>query len=154
MNDEIAHYFKVFKRIDSGSKFIWNWPAALFNFMWFLYRKMYGYSFLSFVIIYILRVVDSFLELKLKHASNEIVLLYCVLAIGAHLSCFFIIGFLGNYLFYKKVKGSVKEMTIKNIETFFKNNYGENRLFYFIVIPIVWYFVIMPIIIGVMSFNR
>ena len=136
MNDEVTHYFKVFKRIDSGSKFIWNWPAALFNFMWFLYRKMYGYAFLSYVITCILRVADSFLEFKLKHASNEIILLYCVLAICVHLSYFFIIGFLGNYLFYKKVKSSVKEMTFKNTETFFKSNYGENRLSYFILIPI------------------
>ncbi|MCP9452552.1 MAG: DUF2628 domain-containing protein [Nitrospira sp.] len=43
------HYLQVFKKFSSDGRprfaLSWNWPAFLFSFLWFLYRKMYLHAF-------------------------------------------------------------------------------------------------------------
>ncbi|MFN3681915.1 MAG: DUF2628 domain-containing protein, partial [Nitrospira sp.] len=43
------HYLHVFKKFSSDGRprfaLSWNWPAFLFSFLWFLYRKMYLHAF-------------------------------------------------------------------------------------------------------------
>ena len=38
-------YAPKFQRFDEpgASKVSWNWPAFFVSFIWFLYRRMYGY---------------------------------------------------------------------------------------------------------------
>jgi len=40
------YYLRYFARRDAGGKFMsWNWPCALLQFWWALYRKCYGFAF-------------------------------------------------------------------------------------------------------------
>ncbi len=145
MNSVAMHYFEVFKRIDSGRTLVWNWPAALIGTLWFLYRKMYGYAFLSFVVTMILRAAKSCLKYQLHNASNEVIFMCVFLWLVAYTCFMAMMGLLGNYLFYQKVKNSVEQMTAENIEAFFNSNYGKNRLYYFIWVPIAWYVILFII---------
>ena len=80
-----AHYYiQQFSKftITGREKFCvtWNWSCFGFTFVWFLYRKMYALAVISFVVFCIPGV--NFL-----------------LHIG--------IGMIGNYLYYRHVKGKI-----------------------------------------------
>lgn len=82
-----AHYYiQKFSRftITGKEKFCvtWNWSCFGFTFIWFLYRKMYALAVISFVVFCIPGV-------------------NVILHIG--------IGMIGNYLYYRHVKGKIIE---------------------------------------------
>jgi hypothetical protein len=58
-------YFRKFKkfRIKEPDKFAisWNWPAFLFTYIWFAYRKMYKWAGVVFVIQSIITIALPFL---------------------------------------------------------------------------------------------
>jgi len=83
-----AHYYiQCFSRftMTGREKFCvtWNWSCFGFTFIWFLYRKMYALAAISFVVFCIPGV--NFL-----------------LHIG--------VGMIGNYLYYRHVKGKIIEI--------------------------------------------
>jgi len=83
-----AHYY-----IQNFSKFTisgreefhvtWNWSCFGFTFIWFLYRKMYALAAITFVV-------------------------FCIP--GVNLLLHLGIGMIGNYLYYRYVKGKVIEI--------------------------------------------
>lgn len=83
-----AHYYiQSFSRftISGREKFCatWNWSCFGFTFIWFLYRKMYALAVISFVI-------------------------FCVPGINFFMHI--VVGVLGNYLYYRHVKGKIIEI--------------------------------------------
>ncbi|MFZ2950454.1 MAG: DUF2628 domain-containing protein [Desulfuromonadaceae bacterium] len=83
-----AHYY-----IQNFSKFTitgreqfcvtWNWSCFGFTFIWFLYRKMYALAAISFVV-------------------------FCIP--GVNILLHIGIGVIGNYLYYRHVKGTIIEI--------------------------------------------
>jgi hypothetical protein len=61
----------------------WNWPAFLFTFWWMLYRKMYLWSLVTFVVLTIPYV-----------------------GFAAWIAC----GIAGNYLYFRHARGKVEEV--------------------------------------------
>ncbi|UYZ21749.1 DUF2628 domain-containing protein [Mesobacillus jeotgali] len=72
----------------------WNWAAALFSGAWLGYRKMYKEAI---IYLLILMTVSSLLGV-----ANE----FTILDIGV----FVILGFLGNRLYFHKVKREVNKV--------------------------------------------
>lgn len=83
-----AHYY-----IQNFSKFTilgreefrvtWNWSCFGFTFIWFLYRKMYALAAITFVV-------------------------FCIP--GVNILLHIGIGMIGNYLYYRHVKGKIIEI--------------------------------------------
>ncbi|CCO22863.1 DUF2628 domain-containing protein [Maridesulfovibrio hydrothermalis] len=42
--------FAKFQTLRDGFTVTWHWPAFLFGFWWFLYRKMYFWAFVTFLV--------------------------------------------------------------------------------------------------------
>jgi hypothetical protein len=83
-----AHYYiQNFSKytITGREKFCatWNWSCFGFTFIWFLYRKMYALAALSFVV-------------------------FCIPGINILLHIG--VGMIGNYLYYRHVKGKIIEI--------------------------------------------
>ena len=61
----------------------WNWSCCGFTFLWFLYRKMYALTLISFVV-------------------------FCIPGINFFLHI--VVGCIGNYLYYRHVKTKILEI--------------------------------------------
>ncbi|MFZ4857310.1 MAG: hypothetical protein ACOYL3_13025 [Desulfuromonadaceae bacterium] len=61
----------------------WNWSCCGFTFLWFLYRKMYALSLITFVV-------------------------FCIPGINIFLHI--VVGCIGNYLYYRHVKTKIVEI--------------------------------------------
>lgn len=60
-------YLKKWTKMENGNKAIsWNWYGFVFNYYWFLYRKMYGAGFIFFLITVILNLVDTYFNVSLN----------------------------------------------------------------------------------------
>lgn len=79
---------------EPGKKVSWNWAAALFSGAWLGYRKMYKEAI---IYLLVLMTVSSLLGV-----TNE----FTVLDVGV----FVIMGFLGNRLYFHKVKREVSKV--------------------------------------------
>ncbi len=82
-----AHYYiQCFSKftITGREKFCvtWNWSCFGFTFLWMLYRKMYALAVVTFII-------------------------FCIP--GANILLHIGIGMIGNYLYYRHVKGKILE---------------------------------------------
>jgi len=51
--------FESFDRQGLGLKASWNWPALLFSGLWALYRKMYGWFFAFWGIIFLSNIFEK-----------------------------------------------------------------------------------------------
>lgn len=83
-----AHYYiQQFSRftITGREKFCvtWNWSCFCFTFIWLLYRKMYALAVISFVV-------------------------FCIP--GVNILLHIGVGMIGNYLYYRHVKGEIIEI--------------------------------------------
>ena len=58
-----GYYLGHFERFDQGGKITltWNWPAFIFSFFWLVYRGMYGYAWLYFILAILLYYISSYL---------------------------------------------------------------------------------------------
>ena len=87
IGDNAHYYIQCFSRFTlSGSeKFCvtWNWSCFGFTFLWMLYRKMYALAVVTFVI-------------------------FCIP--GVNILLHIGIGMIGNYLYYRHVKGKIIEI--------------------------------------------
>jgi hypothetical protein len=81
------YYIQQFSKftISGREKFCvtWNWSCFGFTFIWFLYRKMYALAVISFVVFFV-PGINFFMHI--------------------------VVGVLGNYLYYRHVKGKVIEI--------------------------------------------
>lgn len=77
-----------------GKKVSWNWAAALFSGAWLGYRKMYKEAI---IYLLVLMTVSSLLGV-----ANEFTVLDVVVLV--------IMGFLGNSLYFNKVKREVSKV--------------------------------------------
>lgn len=69
----------------------WNWPAFLFTFWWMLYRKMYLWALVVFIVLTVPYV-----------------------GFAAWIAC----GISANYLYYRHVRGKIEEVTRANPSDF------------------------------------
>ena len=81
------YYIQQFSRftITGREKFCvtWNWSCFGFTFIWFLYRKMYALAAISFIV-------------------------FCIP--GVNILLHIGVGMIGNYLYYRHVKGEIVEI--------------------------------------------
>ncbi len=95
--------FKIFDEQPQGQKASWNWGAFFGNYLWAVYRKMYGWLLACFGIFAFLIICSSYLQYY-KGSAPKIygILLYvCMIAF----SLFF--GIMGNYLYYRNTKKKI-----------------------------------------------
>jgi hypothetical protein len=82
-----GYYIQSFSKftMTGAEKFCvtWNWSCFGFTFLWMLYRKMYALAFVTFVI-------------------------FCIP--GVNILLHIGVGMIGNYLYYRQVKGKVIEI--------------------------------------------
>jgi hypothetical protein len=57
------YYLGLFKKFDQGGKITatWNWPAFIFSFFWLVYRGIYGYAWLYFILAIFLFYISPYL---------------------------------------------------------------------------------------------
>ena len=89
-----AHYYiQCFSKftMTGREKFTvtWNWSCFGFTFIWFLYRKMYALAALTFVV-------------------------FCIPGINILLHIG--VGMIGNYLYYRHVKGNIIEIRTRQLQ--------------------------------------
>lgn len=92
-------YLKKWTRMEKDNKVIsWNWYGFLFNYYWFLYRKMYGFGFLFFLVTIALNLIDTYFNVSLN--------LIFIIITGAFSNFIY-----KNYAIKKinKIKGSVMD---------------------------------------------
>lgn len=85
VGDNADRYLRKFKKfnVDGADKFAWtwHWPAFFFGFWWLLYRKLYAWAVLAFLLVFFpyWLLVSSFVYgaignyLYFKHAKNKII---------------------------------------------------------------------------------
>jgi hypothetical protein len=121
------YYRLVYERHLNGEKFIWNWAAALGNFYWFIYRKMYAMAWLSSIIVGFTVGVFAFLIAFLLNAPDAQMLdaprevtdaVLGSLKISKHIAIslliliilvFVALGFLGNYLYIRHIHKKINQ---------------------------------------------
>lgn len=119
-------YFRKFKkfRINEPDKFAitWNWPAFLFTYIWFAYRKMYKWAGVAFVI-------GSILGLFLPFLLPFWWLLF---------------GMAGNFLYFRHARGKILEVKAderfnsrEELSAALQHEGGVNRWILLIVIPLL-----------------
>jgi len=119
-------YFRKFKkfRIDEPDKFAiqWNWPAFLFTYIWFAYRKMYKWAAVAFLI-------GSAIGLVLPFFLPFWWLLF---------------GLAGNFLYFRHARGKILEVKAakkftsrEGLSAALQQEGGVNRWILLIVIPLL-----------------
>jgi Tfp pilus assembly major pilin PilA len=97
------YYVSRFKRFDEqGVKASWNWPSFFVSFYWLLYRKMWGWAALYFVLPLILIFVFVLLSGVWEYA----LLLYYPTYIAA---IFVLFPMYANAIYYKHSKGKISK---------------------------------------------
>ena len=94
-----SYYEETFRKILSGKKYVWNWCAALFGPVWFVYRKDY---FSYFAIIGFNFAVISWLALQNK-TEGQLLIVVMIL----YVSMFFFSGFVGNNIYLWLLKRKI-----------------------------------------------
>lgn len=82
----ITKFRKFYVGMNDQFKISWNWPAFLFPFFWMLYRKLYYWALLAFVLILIPFVGPV---------------------------AMIVFGITGNYIYYRHAKKNILESKIK-----------------------------------------
>jgi len=102
---ESKYYAKRFDEFEKGSKIQFNFWAGFFGVGWFLYRRLTNQA----IWIFFLRIVLSGiinLILKLNYFGSMDMQLLRFLIIYS--LSFIVLGFLGNYIYFKKAKRVVE----------------------------------------------
>jgi len=112
-----AKYIMKFKSFGTGGfdnfKATWHWPAFFFTFWWFIYRKLYLWAFLAFIISLIvsgisLRVFLGSIGFRDISTTNIILLVFI-----QYVTTFVVQGGFGisaNYIYYKHTKKKIAEL--------------------------------------------
>jgi len=92
------YYLTVFERFDTaGPGVSWNWPSFFVTFYWFLYRKMWGWAVLYYV-------VPFFIGMTFGGVSTLLQLAY----LGV---IFLIFPMYANALYYRHLKKKIQRVT-------------------------------------------
>jgi len=94
--DEEEYYVKAFKRLNETGKNTWNWAAFLFGPAWMLYRKMYLYGTIFYMIFGTIQNVV---------VSTGSVFLAFFFSLGIRI----LYGYFGNSLYYRIVKKRIRQ---------------------------------------------
>lgn len=119
-------YFRKFKkfRINEPDKFAvkWNWPAFLFTYIWFAYRKMYKWAAVAFVLG---TTLGLFLPFLLPF-------------------WWILLGMSGNFLYFRHARGKILEVRAaeqfnsrEELSLALQKKGGVNRWILLIVIPLL-----------------
>lgn len=119
----------------------WNWASALFGFLWFAYRKMYGYACVFFI-LFILLSAPYCLEQYCLHYSEPMGVCVCnvTAALGLSnvlsfsqseieallftirpyfllfpLACMLVCGAYGNYLYLRTVRKRIRRLPVDHL---------------------------------------
>ena len=97
--------FKIFDEQPQGLKASWNWGAFFGNYLWALYRKMYGWFLACFGIFAFLIIYSNYLQYYKGSAPKiySILLYICMIAF----SLFF--GIMGSSLYHRKAKKKIAD---------------------------------------------
>lgn len=96
INKNVGYYVKAFKRLDETGKNTWNWAAFLFGPAWMLYRKMYLYGTIFYMIFGTIQNVV---------VSTGSVFLAFFFVLGIRI----LYGYFGNSLYYRIVKERIRQ---------------------------------------------
>ncbi|MDF2558054.1 MAG: hypothetical protein K0R71_1882 [Bacillales bacterium] len=137
------YYAEQFTKIKlTNSKVTWNWPAFLFNVLWFAYRKMYGYAAAVFGAIVLLSLtgIGSFLSFGVSLAA----------------------GIFGNSIYMKKYEEEMaisKTMSpeMKKMYLYKKGGTNIGAVIGIIVIQVIFFIILFTVLFAAIftgSFNQ
>lgn len=119
IGEKSEYYIRKFKLMkQTGKKTSWNWCSFLFSTLWFVYRKMYLYAFILFLVGSGLSYISSYLSFAVTICA----------------------GIFGNYIYMTHLESLAKEANLLDSgmkEQFIKKKSGVN-LAAVIVIAIVY----------------
>ncbi|KIA89087.1 DUF2628 domain-containing protein [Kaistella jeonii] len=106
-----SYYHEQLKYYEQGKKWRFNYSAVIFGVFWFLYRKMYLEFFIIFIFYYLETIFENVVltnfigieQTKVVNFSVTIILLMTL-------------GIVGNNLYIKKAKRTLKNAEVKYSE--------------------------------------
>lgn len=118
--DDDEYYSEKFKNMSTVS---WNWAACFFGYIWFAYRKMYGYA----LIFGAFHIAFKMIEI----AAPELMPITALFSLIMQL----VTGLFGNVLYYyrvRKLSAMAKTMEKDVREKFIDKNGGSSAVNVFI----------------------
>ncbi|MGB4811993.1 MAG: pilin [Methylophilaceae bacterium] len=111
-----AYYLKHFAQFDANGKTnaTWHWPALFVPFYWFLYRKMWPYAILYFIIPYIGMLVIGILATIVGESAN---LLISIFYFAFFIALLVLPALFANALYYKHCKKEIASVIAKKLNT-------------------------------------
>ena len=106
-----SYYLEQLKYYDEGKKFRFNYAALIFGLFWFLYRKMYLEFFIIFAFYYVETLFENTVLVKTIGIEQTKLVNIIVTVIPL-----IVLGIIGNNLYIKKAKRTVKIATEKYSE--------------------------------------
>ncbi|MGD0169028.1 MAG: DUF2628 domain-containing protein [Smithella sp.] len=99
-----GYYVSTFKNFESDRfdkiKATWNWPAFLFGFWWFIYRKLYLWALFAFVVNLMPFCTKMIYDIKTSNILRIVVGFLIMIIWGAN----------ANYIYYKHIKKKIAEI--------------------------------------------
>lgn len=97
------YYLSIFKKLDSGDTNIsWNWPAFFVTFYWFLYRKMWLWA-----LIYFLLPIPVSIVIAISAAVSQSVAI--VSLVGFYIGIFIIFPMYANKIYHQHVRKKIEK---------------------------------------------
>lgn len=128
VRENTHHYIPRFKAFSKGGKTGFSWSAFIFDFYFFIYRKMWGMAVVAFLVSMVLglpQLISLYLEMQSVFAgATEAFVPSQSMTAAINVCSFlsfaikFIFGMFANNLYAKKVFKKVKKL---------KKEYGDNN---------------------------
>ncbi len=97
------YYLSKFTRFDTeGSGVSWNWPAFFISFYWLLYRKMWVWALLYFLLPIPLAIIEAVLSPVSEAAVGVVYLVYLI-------SIFVVFPMYANAIYHRHVKTKIQK---------------------------------------------
>ncbi|MGB5589293.1 MAG: pilin [Gammaproteobacteria bacterium] len=106
-----AHYYLPrFKRFeDQGVGVSWHWPAFFISFYWLLYRKMWGWAVLYFLMPFPVGIVAGLAMMESESAGTMIYLAYW-------LAMFTLFPMYANAIYYRHLKKKIEKAKVQTTD--------------------------------------
>jgi hypothetical protein len=117
-----TYYRNVYKRIAAGHKYSFNWCAFLFNSGWLIYRKMYLYSLLYFILMTLCQIILGLFSFYVTESISitYIKILFIILTWFLSFAPIIALGFIGNWLYvrqiHKKIDRGYHKANLKSVD--------------------------------------
>lgn len=131
------YYLSKFEQFSTGgSKASWNWPFFFLGPGWLAYRKMWGYSFLYFILLVISTVHTQYLLHSWEATSAPPSAL--IIAISVYYFVLITVCIFSKYIYYQYCfrhveKYKLRAHTANNNAKYLRQNGGTNALAAFVV---------------------